>query len=159
MSQFLLLSGHLINRRRLMPDELKWGWMYIDAEAAHGEFDTREEAIKDAMNDKDENGVVTDDSFELVVGRCVYPDPTNYLDDDLDDLLERMDQRACDGDFGFWEDEIFTVADPKAAQEDLTKALAEWAKKHIRKPDCWTLESTEKVIIGKVDDRSIEEKV
>lgn len=128
-----------------MPDERKWGWAYH--EEAHGLFDSKEEAVQDALYE-----LGPDTEIEVDIGRCKLADPTDYLKTDVDDLLEELDQQAGDNDFSFAEDEIFEIEDKdkEEAQKELKEVMSAWAKKYVH-TKMWILEDTEEVIIGPVN--------
>lgn len=126
-----------------MSEEPKWGWMEVGTEEAYGEFASKEEALEAAKKHFVDQGCAGE--IEIEVGRCDYPNPADYVNDDLGCMLEHMDEHAVDGDYGFWEAEIFEAKDEQRAKEALTKALREWANEHIVEPSCWVLAATEKV--------------
>ena len=102
-------------------DDRKWGWSTEDA--GFGPFDSREEAIQNATD--------TGEVSEVAVGRCKFADPVEYLKADVDEVLENLDMRAADDEYGFWEDEIFDVDNKEEAQKALTEAMEQWAKKYV----------------------------
>ena len=125
-----------------MPDERKWGWS--EYECARGLFDSKEEAIKDALEQLNPG-----QPTGIEVGRCKWANPVDYLRIDVDDLLEELDQNAADNEFGFAEEEIFDIEekDKEEAQKALVEVMSVWATKYVH-TRMWILEDTEEVIIG-----------
>lgn len=122
-------------------DDRKWGWSTEDA--GYGPFDSREEAIKNAAETLNPDGEI-----EVAVGRCQFADPVKYLPTDVDEMLENLDMKAADGEYGFWEDEIFDVEQPEEeAQKALTEVLENWAKKYVSSV-VWILVDEQMVTIG-----------
>ena len=105
-----------------------WAWKLKKSDTAHGLFSTREEAVDDAMG---QEGSL--DGVEI--GHGVWPVPFCYMPD-MDRLLDIMEDNADDSEYGFWEDEVFDVADPAAARADLDAAHKAWAEKYIT-ANCW----------------------
>jgi hypothetical protein len=52
-----------------MSEELKWGWMVVDSEEAHGEFDSKEQALWAAKDHLEDGGA--EGEVQVEVGRCV----------------------------------------------------------------------------------------
>lgn len=113
-------------------ETMEWGWMKQNEEQAYGPFPTREEAVKDAEE-------YSDTPIEkLIFGNCVWADPVPYLPD-MDDFVIKLDERAYNGDFGFYEDEVFDVCGPPGeAEKAFDKMLKAWAQRWLT-PACWTL--------------------
>jgi len=126
-----------------MNDATKWGWMWDGDEDAHGPFDSREEALADA------NAKLVDigDAFSATVmlGHCRYADPVDSIDMEVDHVLDMMDQRAGENDFGWYDDEIFEAKGTKVdAQKALTACLEGWAREWVE-TSVWTLDEVDRV--------------
>lgn len=119
-----------------------WGWMFPDADTADGPFDSREACIADARAYIETNGTLTG-RVHVVIGRCVYPSPEDYVPVDLDETMERMSEAATDDGF-YADDQLFD--DDETAGSGLKAALAAWAKAHVTS-STWTLEDIEDVMI------------
>ena len=120
-------------------DTRKWGWSEVGAERCHGPFETREDAIADARFGLDPP------SKRITLGRCRFLDPMTYLPD-LDEFLERLEERASDDDFNIFDgEEIWEVNGSKLdAEAALQTALQEWAAKYLKSAH-WLIEDTEEL--------------
>jgi hypothetical protein len=125
-------------------DDRKWGWMEIGAEEAFGPFESRAEAEGDARDhfaDELENEDV--ESIAFRVGRCEPVIPADRLTIGVDEVLERMEESACD-ELAL-EDTIFSVRGTEGeAQAALNDALDEWCREWVQ-CEHWTLADTEDV--------------
>ena len=112
-------------------DTRKWCWRVDENdETFRGPFDTQLEALIDAREEIDieEYGSPT-----ILVGRCDYPDPKDYVHaivHDLEDALEELDTRAYDNAGGNPDGGTFSAK--PGAEEALFKALEDWAKEYIK---------------------------
>ena len=125
----------------------KWCWReHQDAEGAVGPFDTRADAIADAVAD-----LKLEAGDTVLIGWCDYPQAAKFVDADLDWILEQMDERAVDD--GFWDggDGVFDPIDRDMAEKALELAMAKWAQEHI-KAIAFTTKAERLVVIGG-DDR------
>ena len=66
-----------------MSEKPKWGWMEVNTEEAHGEFDSKEEALEAAKKHLVDQGYAGE--IEIEVGRCDYPNPADYVNAHLGD--------------------------------------------------------------------------
>ena len=83
-------------------DIRKWGWMEKGCVNAHGEFDSREEAISHAQE-------YDEDKRTILVGRCEWADARAFLPSDIDELLDIIEETAYDNGFDFCDDSIFEI--------------------------------------------------
>jgi hypothetical protein len=120
----------------------EWAWRQLDGYDVYGPFPTREEACHHARLALQGHAIK-----KIQVGQVQYANPVSCVLNDLDEHLERMDECACDNDFGWCEDQIFEVADHTAAQEALTAALEQWAERYVTS-DQWCVSQTEEVDLG-----------
>ena len=120
-------------------DKRKWGWHVEDEEHATGGFDSREEAITEALNSEGP-GVA------IIVGRCEPIQPEHFVRVDADLTLEEIEEGFGDEFGGMFGDPIFSMPDPVKAEAALGDALAAWAREHV---DCthWLLENGERVVL------------
>jgi hypothetical protein len=118
------------------------GWSEPEGDYARGPFETMEEIIEDVRD-----YLNPDRDIEIEVGQCMYAMAENYINDDVDEVLERMDEHALDNEFGFYDDEIFNImGDKEEAQKALTEALTAWARKYVTS-SVWCLEKTELITV------------
>lgn len=110
---------------------VEWGWMPSHSERAYGPFSTRDEAVEDAHA----HGYGLNDG--IIVGVCIWADPVAALPS-MDEFLERLEDYAQHNGFGFWDDEVFEVQNPKDARAEFDVILRTWAEKHMS-ANCWTL--------------------
>lgn len=127
-----------------MSDDQKWSWMEKGSEYAHGPYDTKEEALKEAEEYLNPEGEI-----KILIGRCNYAKPSDWVPDDLDDILEKMDECACDNEFHFCDDVIFEIDPDKKeeAHEVLVSFMKVWADKYIHS-SVWNTDGEEEVTIG-----------
>jgi len=128
-------------------NKVEWCWYKIEPRRgahAHGPYDTREEAVDSARDYHLGDGKIT-----IALGYPCYAEPKNWIPNDMDELLERMDQFASDNGFPS-DDPIFDV--PKenrtAAEKDLRDRLESWAQKWISTSGTWVMHGTEEVEIS-----------
>jgi hypothetical protein len=102
----------------------QWGWRLKSW--TYGPFDTRDEAIADAMYRAGNRG----SGWEYVLGEVEWYNPAEYVTDDVDEILDRMRKRlkagardACGNGSGF----SVPLGDHYGAQADLDCRLREWA--------------------------------
>lgn len=118
------------------------GWSEPKGELARGPFDTMEEVIEDAQDYLNPS-----EDIQIEVGTCMFAMAENFINDDVDEMLEHLDEQASDNEFGFYDDEIFDIkGDKEEAQKALTEALTAWAKKYVTS-SVWCLEKTELVTV------------
>jgi hypothetical protein len=112
--------------------KVEWCWSSLGADRAHGPFPTREDCIAGARRE-----LIGDEARGpgaqvcISVGQVKYARPEDWVEVDLDALLETAETLAADNDFGFAEDCIFEIKDEKGAEEDLRALLAGWARKWV----------------------------
>lgn len=120
------------------------GWSEPKGELARGPFETMEEIIEDVRDYLNPS-----EDIQIEVGTCMYAMAENFINDDVNDFLEKMDEQAADNEFGFYDDEIFTLKGEvtmKEVQEALSEALTAWAKKYVTS-SVWCLEKTEVITV------------
>jgi len=114
-------------------DTRKWGWS-LD-EMAFGPFESRQDAISDAV-EHSLGGFVW-------VGRMKTIDPAEWLPS-LPDLIDEMENRICDNAASF-DDYIIDVRGGKReADSEANNALTAWAEKYLFS-SCWYLVDCEEV--------------
>jgi hypothetical protein len=130
-------------------NDTKWCWREgPHAEHAQGPFDTREEAVESARDDLSDRLPA-----KVLIGMCSYANATNYINYDLDDFLDHIEENAYDQDFSFWVGgEVFDVGDRQAAQVELAELLKSWAEKHLSST-VWCTGSEEEVVLRVANER------
>ena len=130
-----------------------WGWMFADAEEAHGQFTSREEALVDCARYMRENHYEV--AMPIAIGRCVdlavEPWATQASRSNAAWLAETvsdgMAEAATEEEFCFVDqDELFKFEDVSAAEDALAALVVEWAKKWVKPAGSfWWLDSDETV--------------
>jgi len=124
-----------------MSDETGWGWMEVDKQVAFGPHPSREEALTEAGSEAEGD--------EVLIGRCVEPDPGYYVRCDAMEIAEQMDESAFDNEYHWHDGEVFSERkkgeyESMDAQQELEEFMRAWARKWFR-PLVWNLEQTERV--------------
>jgi hypothetical protein len=105
----------------------EWCWSHLDSDYARGPFDSRAEAIEDAIG--------CAEAPTVSVGRVEWFDPARYVDTDLGSMLARMEERANDYDGWLTDDDPIAVrVRPDTgtdAAEQLALALQSWASEWL----------------------------
>lgn len=125
--QAALLESHaelskLSAPRDMDPDERSWcSQIDSDDERVYGPFDSREEAIMRAEEERDDREA--DDSV-CTVGRCEYADPGTFLlDSRVETMLETLDEDAYHNEFCWVESEVFKLRDEDNGMRRLIDGL------------------------------------
>ena len=101
-----------------------------DCERAFGPFDTEEEAVAAATEERDEREA---SDTECVIGRCNYPDPADFvLERDAENIWEAMEDCAADNDYGHADRNTFQLKDPEGGLKAFTTDLKAVVQKHFR---------------------------
>jgi len=91
-----------------MDDKKQWAWSRLGNDYANGPFLTREEAIADAVDSGE---------LDVDVGHVEWIDPAEYIDVDLDTMIESTEERAHDQDGWSGDDALIEVAFRPQEQE------------------------------------------
>jgi len=119
------------------------GWAYAPDERAEtysGPVATREEAIAEALAEYE-------DFDSVVIAKAVYPNPAGEIVQlfRLDDIMERMEEIAEDGDWWTGDDALFDLKGTReAAQAELAVALGTWADRFLE-PRSFTVRDIETI--------------
>lgn len=114
-------------------DPLQWGWMADRwSEEAHGPYPNRAAAVDAAADNPDP-----------VIGIVEWPYAPDFADEitNVEWAIDAMTEAAFD-DGAVSDDEPWTVDNPEAASEELTRLLRNWAVKYVR-PTAWILKPEE----------------
>lgn len=101
-----------------------WGWCRKGEEEGQWSCETyasRDEAVAAAAKDCEPGTVV-------YVAEAEYPDPADFCEVDLDDLIQRAEESAADTGW-YAEEELFIPGD--GAEEALKAAMRAWAEKYV----------------------------
>jgi hypothetical protein len=122
----------------------EWGWYQPDR-SAHGPFPTREAAITDAQKYLQESMALP---CNVVVGQIRHVRAEDWVQMDIDDLLERADNHLADNIAV--DDYVFVVPEDKleAAQEELSAFMKAWAKRWITCEMNWYIPGGDDVVIA-----------
>jgi len=111
----------------VLSDRVVWGYAESEDSEGWSGADSREMAIDSAYALAFEQGCPA----YIVEGQWVDAEACAAGVLDLDDMLERMDEYACDnGPLGA-EDPVFEVKDKTAAAAALEAAFRAWARDHV----------------------------
>ena len=123
-----------------MDDKQQWAWSRLGNDYANGPFLTREEAIDDAMDSGE---------HEVHVGHVEWVDPAQFIDVDLDTMIESTEERAHDQDGWAGDDALIEVRTRPGtgtdAAEQLALALQTWASEWLR-PASWRMADGSEVV-------------
>ena len=126
-----------------MTETISWGWEEHNDSICHGTFESREEAIEDALEH-----LHPGEKRTITVGHIKELEAADYVTVDADEMLDQAAQECWDefnydGDRPF--DFVSTEIIPEAVQE-LHKFMREWAGKYLYNVDAfYILEDTETV--------------
>jgi len=125
-------------------DDRQWCYEWQGHEEVEGPFASRDEALAKASDD------VLANSYKLprkaLVGRVRHADPMKSIEAiTLDDVIDDMNDAACDDCFGWAEGPIFDVRE--GASEALKLALQQWAHQWVSS-SLWTIEDDHEWTLG-----------
>jgi hypothetical protein len=126
-----------------MTESISWGWERFNEDICHGTFESREEAIADALEH-----LHPGETCSIMVGHTKELEAADYVTVDSDEILEQAAQETCD-EFNYDGDRLFdfvsTEIIPKAVKE-LHAFMREWANKYLYNVDgFFILENAETV--------------
>lgn len=126
-----------------MTESISWGWERFNEDICHGTFESREEAIADALEH-----LHPGETCSVMVGHTKELEAADYVTVDADVMLDQATQECWD-DFNYDGDRPFdfvsTEIIPKAVQE-LHAFMREWANKYLYNVDgFFILENAETV--------------
>ena len=122
----------------------QWCYEWQGHEEVQGPFDTWEETLAKASADVSENNYRL--PRKALVGRVRHADPMESVKVvTLDDVLDDMNDAACDDGFGWAEGPIFDVRE--GAAEALKLALQQWAHRWVSS-DLWTIKDDHEWTLG-----------
>lgn len=119
----------------------QWGW-YVEGYSAKGPFDSRDEAVRNAevYYAGDKPGTYT-----VHIGQIVEVKAEDWIDCDIDRILERMDERI--GNEVEVDDFFFAVDDDKLEEAEIALriALKTWAQKWVDAEMDWYVGQGEEI--------------
>ena len=101
-----------------------------DCERAFGPFDTRQEAIDAAIEERDED---ESGDTECTVGRCDYASAARlFFNESAERILEDVEDCAADNDFGNGEGPVFELVDPENGMANFRGDVRAALRKHFK---------------------------
>ena len=121
-----------------MMNKIDWCHSHDGENFTSDSFDTKEEAIADAI----ENYEYT----TFYIGKAVEHEP--YID--ADDIFERLNEQACDQCGEYAENYLYYVKeeDKEKFEKAINDIFKKWAKETKNNPTFFTVEDIEKIEVG-----------